>query len=120
MEYLNPIYQNGLQLMHIHLLLSAEISTTKLIREAKGQLGMLEHVVEAQILNLVLGGVDMIIGIGERTLDDESTRVSSLARGRMIGAGISAFSEDVWDITVLESSRLASDRGGISYRIIPP
>lgn len=107
--------------MCIHLLLlSAEIGTTKLIREAKGQLGMLEHVVEAQILNLVLGSVDMVIRIGKRTLDDESTRVSSLARGRMIGAGISALSEDVWDITVLESSRLVLDRGRMSYRRIPP
>lgn len=107
--------------MFIHLLLlSAEISITKLIREAKGQLGMLEHVVEAQILNLVLGSVDMVIGIGERTLDDESTGVSSLARGRMIGAGVSALSEDVWDITVLESSWLASDRGRVSHIIIPP
>lgn len=44
----------------------------------------------------------MVISIGKRSLGDEGTGVSSLARGRMVGAGVSAFSEDVGNVAVLK------------------
>lgn len=39
---------------------------------------MLQHVIEAQILDLILRGVDLLIRIFEVALDDESGRVASL------------------------------------------
>lgn len=47
--------------MFMRLLISAKISTTKLIRKSKCQFGMLEHVFKAEIFNLVFGGMDMVV-----------------------------------------------------------
>lgn len=70
--------------MFLRLLLITKISITKLIRKTKCQFGVLEHVVKAEVFDLVFGGVDMVIGIGKCSLDDKGARVSSLARGRMV------------------------------------
>lgn len=48
-------------LVSLVLLLSAKVGVTELVSKTKSQLGVLEHVVEAEVLNLVLGGVDMVI-----------------------------------------------------------
>lgn len=39
---------------------------------------MLQHMIEAQILNLVLRGVNLLIRVLEVTLDDKGRRVAGL------------------------------------------
>jgi hypothetical protein len=63
---------------------------------------MLQHVVEAQILDLVLGRVDLGVAVAEVGLDDEGGREAVFAGGGVVGAGVAASGEDVGDGAVLE------------------
>ncbi len=62
---------------------------------------MLQHVVEAQKLDFVLGGVDLLVGIGEVGFDDKGGRIAVFAGGGVVGAGVAAFGEDEGDVAVL-------------------
>jgi hypothetical protein len=63
---------------------------------------VLEHVVEAQILDLVLGGVDLLIRVLKLRFDDESRGITESAGRGVVGAGVTALGLDVGDIAVLE------------------
>jgi hypothetical protein len=45
---------------------------------------MLEHVVKAKKIDLVLRGVNMVVRILKRALDDESTRIPRLGGTGMV------------------------------------
>lgn len=62
---------------------------------------MLQHVVEAQKLDLVLGRVDAGIAVGEVGLDDKGGRVAVFTGGGVVGAGVAAFRQHVGDVAVL-------------------
>lgn len=44
-------------------LLSAKVGATELVGETQSQLAVLEHVLEAEEFDLVLGGVDVVVGV---------------------------------------------------------
>jgi hypothetical protein len=77
-----------------------ELSKRKLVRQAKCQLRMLQHVVEAEVLNLVLGGVDLIVAVLEVRLDNERRGVSGLGSAGVVGAGVATLGQNVRDIAV--------------------
>ena len=62
---------------------------------------MLQHVVEIQILELVFGRMDLLVAVFERGFDDKCGRVPSLRRGRVVGAGVSTFRKNIWNLAVL-------------------
>ena len=62
---------------------------------------MLQHMVEAEILDLVLSGVDLLIRKSKVRFDDERARVPSLGRAGVIRTRIAAFGENVGDVTIL-------------------
>lgn len=62
---------------------------------------MLQHVVEAQVLDLVLGGVDLLVRVLELRLDHKRRRVTETAGGGMVGAGVAALGFSVGDVAVL-------------------
>lgn len=61
---------------------------------------MLQHVVEAQVLDLVFRGMDLLIGVLELGLDDKRRGVPVATGGGMVRAGISALSLNIRHITV--------------------
>jgi hypothetical protein len=62
---------------------------------------MLKHVIEAQEFNLVLGSVDLLVGVFKVGFYHKGRRVSIFTRRSVVGAGISALREDVRNVTVL-------------------
>ena len=62
---------------------------------------MLEHVVKGQVLDAVIGAVDVRVGVLECGLDNESRGVASLGSGSVIGAGVTALGLDPRNIAVL-------------------
>lgn len=52
---------------------------------------MLQHMIKAQILNLILRGVDLVIGVLKIRLDDKGGGVAVFAGRGVVGAGIAAF-----------------------------
>jgi hypothetical protein len=66
---------------------------------------MLQHMVEAQELDLVLRGVDLLVGVGEVGFDDKGRGVAVFAGRGVVGAGVAALSQDVGDVAIL--------RGGV-------
>ena len=61
---------------------------------------MLEHVIKAEILDLVFGGVDLFVGVLKVALNDKGGRVPRLACASMVRAGIPAFCQDIGNVTV--------------------
>lgn len=74
---------------------------SKLIGEGEAHLGMLQHVIKAQVLDLILRRVDLLVGVLELGLDDESRRVSVSARRCMVGAGVAAPRLNIRHVAIL-------------------
>lgn len=70
---------------------------------------MLQHVVEAEVLDLVVRAVDLLIGVLELRLDDKGRWVAEAAGGGVVGAGVATLCFDVGDIAVL---MMVSNVGG--------
>lgn len=51
----------------------------KLVRKGQAHLGMLQHVVEAEVLDLVVSSVDLLVRVLELGLDDEGGWVAESA-----------------------------------------
>lgn len=64
---------------------------------------MLQHVVEAQVLDLILGRVDLLIRILKLRLDHESRWVTESTGGGVVGTGVAALGFHVGDITILRA-----------------
>lgn len=77
-------------------------SKSKLIGKRKTHLRMLQHMVEAQVLDHVVCRVDLLVRQLELGLDHESRRVAILASGRVIRAGVTAFGFNVGNVAILE------------------
>lgn len=73
---------------------------------------MLQHMVKAEILDLVVRRVDLLIRVLELRLDDEGGWVAEAAGRGVVGAGVAAFCFDVGDVAVLCS--LVCITGGVS------
>ena len=63
---------------------------------------MLKHVVKAQILNLVLSGMDLVVGVLEVRLNHKSRRIAGLAGAGVIRAGVAALGLNPGDLAVLD------------------
>lgn len=61
---------------------------------------MLQHMIEAEVLDLILGGMDLLIGVLKLRLDNECGRVSVPTSRGMIGASIATLGLDIRYITV--------------------
>ena len=83
------------------LLQLGEVGKGELVGKSQGQARVLEHVVEREILDKIIGSVDVVVRILESRLDDEGGRVASLGGRGVIRAGISALCLDVGDVAVL-------------------
>ena len=71
---------------------------------------MLQHVREAQELDLIFRGVDLLVTVLEVAFDDERAGVAVLARARVVGARVAAFRQHVWDVAVLGHDLLNESR----------
>ena len=63
-------------------------------QRTEGKFGMLKHMVEAEVLDSIIGSMDVIIRIFEIGLNDEGGWVTSLGSRGMIGASIPALRFD--------------------------
>jgi hypothetical protein len=61
-------------------------------------------VVEAEVLDLVVGRVDLLVTVLKLRLDHEGGGVAESAGGGVVGASVAAFGLDVGDVTVLWKS----------------
>lgn len=73
--------------------------------------------VEAEVLDLVLSGVDLLIGVVKVRFDHECGWVAVAAGGGVVGAGVAALCQDKGDVAVLNhvSIRLKLEREGIVF-----
>jgi len=94
-----------LQLNRVSALVT-ELGLSQLISQPQSQLRVLKHMIERKIFDLVLSSVDVIIRVREGTLNNEGTGVPGLASTSVIGASISALSQDIWDIAILSDNLL--------------
>ena len=87
-----------------------ELVERELISQTESQLGMLQHMLKAQVLQLVLSSVNLLVTVLKAALDDECTRVPSLACTGVIGASITTLGLDIWNIAV-SGDDLLDERG---------
>ena len=87
-----------------------ELVECELISQTESQLGVLQHMLKAQVLQLVLGSVNFLVAVLEAALDDERTWVTSLACTGVIGASITTLGLDIWNIAV-SGDDLLDERG---------
>lgn len=71
---------------------------------------MLKHMIETQVLNLILGGVDLLVRVFEVGLDDKRRRISSFRCRSMIAASVATLGEDVGNVAVLQLSEGTQSR----------
>lgn len=62
---------------------------------------MLAHVVKVQVLDLVVGRVDLLVGVFHLGFDCHGRRVALSASRGVVRAGVAAFGFDKRDIAVL-------------------
>lgn len=89
-----------------------ELVEAELINEAKGHASVLKHVVEGEVLNLVVGGVDVRVGELKGRLDDEGGRVASLGGRGVVGAGVATLGLNPRDVAVLHELVCQTDYRG--------
>jgi hypothetical protein len=84
---------------------SLKLCHHKLISQPQRQLGMLQHMREAQKLNLILCRMDLLVAPFEIRLDHEGGGVACFGGGGVVGAGVAAFGEDVGNVAVLQGGQ---------------
>lgn len=62
---------------------------------------MLQHMIEAEIFDLILHGVDLLVGTRKVRLNHEGGRVAIAAGGGVVGARVAALRLDVGNVAVL-------------------
>src|SRR3569833_15816 len=98
-----------LQLLHIAVRLALElgkVGKSQLVGEGQRHARMLQHVIERQIRDGVVGRVDVVIRVFEGRLDDESRWVAGLGRRGVIRASVAALRLDKGDGAVLKEQRV--------------
>lgn len=63
---------------------------------------MLQHVVEREVLDLVVGAVDVLVRVAEGGLDHEGRRVTGLGGRGVVRARVPALGLDPGNVAVLE------------------
>lgn len=63
---------------------------------------MLKHVVERQILNLILSRVNVGVRVLKLRLDHKCGRIAGLGRRGVVRAGVAALGLDVGDVAILQ------------------
>jgi hypothetical protein len=63
---------------------------------------VLQHVIEAEVLDQIVRAVDFLVRVLELRFDDEGGWVAEAAGGGVVGAGVAALGFDVGDVAVLE------------------
>lgn len=92
----------GLELpVKVGTVIVAKGVVSKLVSKAQGHLSVLQHVVKGQVLNQVLGSVDLLVAVLKGRFDDESRRIASLGSRGVVGAGVAALGLDPRNVTVL-------------------
>lgn len=86
------------KLFHI---VAAKGVMSKLVCKAQRHLGVLQHMIERQILNKILSSVNLLVAVFEGRLNDERGGVASFGSGGMVRAGIAALGLDPRDVAVL-------------------
>ena len=79
---------------------------------------MLQHVREAQILELVFRGVNLLVGILEVGLDHKSRGIPGLGRRGVVRACVPALCQDVGDLAVLQMSYQLPRCGWVVYMCV--
>jgi hypothetical protein len=86
----NPIYTSNAIPRQQQINPDSERSKRKLIGKRETHLRMLQHVVEAKVLNLVFGRVDFLVAVLELRFDDKGRWVAEAAGGGMVRASVAA------------------------------
>lgn len=74
--------------------------------KSKSHASMLKHVVERQVLDVVVGGVDVVVAVLESRLDDKCGWIAGLGGRCVVRAGVSTLGLDEGDIAVLDDDLL--------------
>lgn len=85
----------------------------KFIGKAQAHFGMLEHVIETQVFDLVFSGMDLFVAILEFRLNDKGRWITISTSRSMVRARISTLSLYIRNIAVLKI-KLVLERGEIS------
>jgi hypothetical protein len=83
------------------LRLLREVVETQLVNKAEGHAGMLQHVVKRQILDVIVGAVNVRVRVLKSGLDNKSRGVTGLGGGSVVGAGIATLGLNPRDVAVL-------------------
>lgn len=83
------------------LLRLVELVEAELVNEAERHASVLKHMVEGEVLDEVVAGVDMAVGVLKGRLDDEGRGVAGLGSRGVVGAGITALGLYPGDAAVL-------------------
>lgn len=77
------------------------LAESELVQEPKNELSVLEHVFGVDVLDGVVGGVDVRVAVLERSLENERSRVS-IPRGRaVVRASVTADAVHTFDVGIL-------------------
>lgn len=63
---------------------------------------MLKHMVEREVLDVVVGGVDMRVGVLKSGLDDKGGGITGLGGRSMVRAGIATLGLNPGNVAVLD------------------
>ena len=74
---------------------------SKFVDKTDGHAGVLKHVVERQVFDVIIGGMNMRVSVLESGLDDKGRRIAGLGGGSMVGAGVSALGLNPGNVAVL-------------------
>ena len=74
---------------------------SKLVHETHDELRVLEHVLDADVLHGVIGGVDVRAAVVIVRLEDEGGWISVASSGRVVGAGVATGGLNIANVTVL-------------------
>lgn len=74
---------------------------SKFIHEAHDELRVLEHVLDANVLNSVIGAVDVGAAVVVVSLEDEGGWVPVASGGRVVGASVATGSLNIANVAVL-------------------
>lgn len=85
----------------ITLLLIPVFGLRKFQGQGERHLSVLNHVVEAEVFDQVLCGVDVVVAVIEGAFNDESAGVATFGCRGVVGAGIATLRLDVRNVAVL-------------------
>lgn len=79
------------------------LAEAKLVQESKNKLSMLEHVIGVNVLDGVLGCVNVRVAVLEHRFEDERSRVSVPRSRAVVRARVAANTVDPFNICVLQA-----------------